>query len=288
MLIGLCAIWGVTWPILKIALNEIPPFSARTVTAVTGTLTLYGLCLVMRRSFRVPSSRAWGYIVVASFLNIIAFSMLSAFAQLTTTTSRVTILIYTIPIWSVLLAWPFLGERPNRMQVIALGLCAAGLTVLVYPLTGHGLPLGIPLAVATGFCWAAGTVYLKWARIQADPMGVAFWQLAIAAVVITAFTFAIDGGLDVGRARLDGWSAVLWTGIVGNGVAYALWFPVIRRLPAVAASLGILSVPVIGVVGSTLLLGELPTGADTVGFALILAASACILLAGQPRAQPSA
>ena len=41
-------------------------------------------------------------------------------------TSRVTILAYTMPIWSVLLAWPLLGERPTGTQAIGLGLCGAG------------------------------------------------------------------------------------------------------------------------------------------------------------------
>ncbi len=104
-------------------------------------------------------------------LNIIGFSVFSAFAQLAATTSRVTILAYTMPVWSVLLAWPFLGERPSRMQWIALALCIAGLAILIYPLTGSGVPLGIMLALAVGLSWAAGTVYVKWAHIELDPMG---------------------------------------------------------------------------------------------------------------------
>jgi drug/metabolite transporter (DMT)-like permease len=69
--------------------------------------------------------------------------------------------------------------------------------------------------------------------------------------------------------------------VVGNGIAYALWFPAMRRLPAIAASLGVLSVPVIGIVASFLILGEIPTVPDIVGFALILVASGCVLLTRQ-------
>jgi drug/metabolite transporter (DMT)-like permease len=46
----------------------------------------------------------------------------------------------------------------------------------------------------------------------------------------------------------------------------------------VTVSLGVLGSPVIGVASSILVLGERPTAADIVGFALILAASACVLL----------
>jgi len=44
------------------------------------------------------------------------------------------------------------------------------------------------------------------------------------------------------------------------------------------ASLGILSVPAVGVISTAALLGEWPTLPDVIGFALIFAASACVLL----------
>ena len=40
MLVGVCLIWGVTWPVMRIALNEIPPLSMRASTAGIGTLTM--------------------------------------------------------------------------------------------------------------------------------------------------------------------------------------------------------------------------------------------------------
>ena len=128
-------------------------------------------------------------------------------------TSRVTILAYTMPIWSVLLAWPLLGERPTGTQAIGLGLCGAGLAVLIYPLVANGIPLGILLAIAIGVSWAAGTVYLKWARIDADPMGVASWQLTIAFVVIAACLLIFEGGLDLSAAHADALFALIFVGL---------------------------------------------------------------------------
>jgi drug/metabolite transporter (DMT)-like permease len=72
---------------------------------------------------------------------------------------------------------------------------------------------------------------------------------------------------------------VVFSGIIGSGVAYFMWFEIVRRLPAMTASLGVLSVPVVGVVSSVLLLGEQPTVPDIIGFVLIFAAAACVLLA---------
>jgi drug/metabolite transporter (DMT)-like permease len=282
MLVLLCLIWGVTWPAMKIALNEIPPFSMRASSAGLGALTLFLICLVKRRSFRIPNAKAWAHVVIASLLNVVCFSLFSAFAQLAAATSRVAIVTYTMPIWAVVLAWAILGERPTRIQGGAIALCAIGLAVLIHPLIATGIPLGILLAIATGLSWAAGTVYLKWARIEADPMGAASWQLTIAFFIIAAFLLIFEGRLHLDAADAGALSALAFSGVVGNGIAYGLWFAILRRLPAVTASLGILGIPVIGVLSSMLILGERPTTTDFIGFAFIFAASASILTTPHP------
>jgi drug/metabolite transporter (DMT)-like permease len=277
MLAALCVVWGLTWPIMRIALNEVPPFTMRTISVGVGGAMLFAICAVKRRSLRLPGAKGWTHVAIAAMLNVASFSVFSAFAQLSAATSRVAILSYTMPIWAVILAWIFLRERPTGMQPIAIALCAAGLAVLIYPLAETRIPIGILLALATGVSWAAGTVYLKWARLEVDPMAIATWQVAMSFVVIGACMLIFEGGPELQAAHSDGLIATLLAGVLGTGTAYALWFSIIRRLPATTASLGVLGSPVIGVISSVLLLGERPTPADIVGFALILGASACVL-----------
>ena len=285
MLVGVCLIWGVTWPVMRIALNEIPPLSMRASTAGIGTLTMLAICLVTRRSLRLRFGKTWLHAIAASLLNVVAFSLLSAFAQIETATSRVAILTYTMPIWAVLLAWVVLGERPTRVHLAALGLCVVGLAVLICPLARTGIPLGVLLAVGSGLSWAAGTVYLKWARVSADPMGFASWQITIAFFLIASATLIFEGRLNLSGAHTSALLAVAFSGIAGNALAYALWFGVVRRVSAVTASLGTLATPVIGVVATVLVLGERPSTADIVGFALIFTASACVVFAPLLRAK---
>ena len=40
MLVALGLIWGITWPVMKIALNEIPPLTMRATAAVFGAVTI--------------------------------------------------------------------------------------------------------------------------------------------------------------------------------------------------------------------------------------------------------
>src|SRR2546425_824947 len=164
MLVAVSLAWGLSWPALKIALNDIPPFSMRVGTSGLATFTLFSLALLRRRNMRIRSSVAAVHLVVAGCLNIACFTLFSAFAQLATATSRVAVLAYTMPIWAALFAYPILGERLNLISGISLLLCAVGLTVLIYPLLGSSDLIGLVLALATAVSWAAGTVYLKWAR----------------------------------------------------------------------------------------------------------------------------
>ena len=278
MLVGLCLIWGFTWPVMRIALNEIPPLSMRASTAAIGALTMLAICFVSRQSLRMPFGKSWLHVIAASLLNVVAFSLLSAFAQMETATSRVAILTYTMPIWAVLLAWAVLGERPTRVQAAALALCVVGLVVLIGPLARTGLPTGILLAAASGVSWAAGTVYLKWARIEGDPVAVAAWQLTVALCFVAVCVPLVEGGLHLTQASPTALFGTVFTGLAGSGLAYFLWFRIVGSLPAMTASLGILSTPVIGVLSTALILGERPTGPDVVGFVLIFAASACVVL----------
>jgi drug/metabolite transporter (DMT)-like permease len=281
MLVFLSIGWGVTWPIMRIALEEIPPLSMRLGTTACGAAVLFLAAWLLRRDLEIPTGIGRIHLALSGAFNVFGFSLFTAFAQLSTATSRVAILAYTMPIWSCLLARPVLGERLTANRMIALVLCMAGLAVLVFPLWHAGVPTGIVLATGAGVSWAAGTIYLKWARIPGDPIGIAAWQVFMGFVGMIACVTMFE---DFSHLRSASWLAlacVAFTGIIGSGIAYLLWIEIVQRLPAMTASLGVLSAPVIGVVASMLMLGERPTLPDVVGFALIFAASACVLI--QPR-----
>ncbi len=285
MLVLLSLGWGVTWPVMRIALEEIPPVSMRTGAAAFGAAVLFAFAWLSRRDISIPPGVGRIHILIAGVLNIVGFSLFSAFAQLSAMTSRVAFLTYTMPIWSCLLARFVLGERMTANRQIALALCITGLAVLIYPLADHGIPGGLLLATGAGVTWAMGTIYLKWARIAGDPIGIAAWQVLAAFFVMGGAVFFVEGAPQFWPASALALSCMVFTGAVGSGIAYLLWFEIVRRLPAMTASLGVLASPVIGVLSSMLVLGERPTLADAVGFALIFAAAASVLIQPQQAAR---
>ena len=278
LLILLALVWGLSWPIMKIALDEIEVWTFRALGYSISTVSLFALIRLQGRSPAIPRGMPWLHVVVASMFNIVGFGLFSSFAQLAATTSRVVIINYSMPVWASLVAWPILGEGLTRRAGLGLVLCIAGLTVLVYPVAAAQSVVGLMLALGCALCWAAGTVYMKWARIPGDLLTITAWQIAVGAAVFVAGLLMFQGVPTPALVSLKAILAVIYNGLIGTGFAYILWFAIIARLPTATASLGSLATPVVGVTSSMLMLGEWPTTADMIGFALIFAAAACVLM----------
>ena len=248
---------------------------------------MFALAALAGRPVRNPSRSLWGYIAIVSLFNIVVFSICVAFAQLHTMTGRVAILVYTMPIWASVMSWFILGERLNRYTILALALCCAGMAVLVYPIAQAGIPAGILLSLAAAFSWAIGTIYIMNSHKSVDPYTLSALQLLVALVVMLALAALFERSFEISHVGWKAWAGVAFAGFFGSAMAYYLWFHIIRLLPASTASLGALSSPVIGLVSSIFLLGEIPTTTDIIGFALIFAASFCALLTPQSPTPPS-
>jgi drug/metabolite transporter (DMT)-like permease len=278
MLVALCFAWGLTWPAMRMALDEIPVFSMRVVTLGLGSGALFLYVALRGRSLSPGGWKNFAHLSVSGILNVLSFSLFSVIAMMFATTGRVAMLCYTMPIWAAVFAWLVLGECFTRVRVAALILCVAGMAILIGPLLRTGNPIGLAIAVGIGVSWAAGTVYVKWAAIKGDPYVNAGWQVFVSFVIVVACLPLFEGSLHFSQAHAPAILAMIFAGLVGSGLAYFLWFGIVGRVPAMTASLGVLSAPVIGVISTAILLGEWPTVADMIGYALIFAASACVVV----------
>jgi drug/metabolite transporter (DMT)-like permease len=269
--------WGFNWIATAIALHEVDPWSLRLAGTGIGTATLFVTALLTGHNLRVPQGE-WPHVMVAGFFNVAAFQILSAFAQLSGATSRAIIITYSMPIWATMLSLVLLGERLNKIRLIAFVLCIVGLSILLWPLLTGGFPLSIFLSLGCALSWAFATIYMKWVKATVPPLANAAWQLLFGFVLITAGTYVVEGYPRLWPLHSNVLIALLYIGIFGVGLAHFLWWAIVGQLPAITASIGALLVPVIGVIASTVFLGERPTFTDILGFMLIFAAAACVLL----------
>jgi drug/metabolite transporter (DMT)-like permease len=269
--------WGFNWVAARIILETLPPWTMRALGIGLGDLTLFTAALVTGVTLRVPRGER-RKILIAGFFNVAVFNVCSAYAQVYGTTSRAIVIAYSMPIWAALLAHFVLKEKLNAVKLASLALCAIGLGILIFPLARSGIPFGALFALICAWTWAAGTVYLKWAKIKAATLAIAAWQLLFGWLMLAAGTLIFEGVPHLWPLPMHTVAWIGYNGLIGMGLAYFLWFVVIDRLPATTASLGSLLVPVVGVIGSAWLIGERPSATDIVGFACIFSAAASVLL----------
>jgi drug/metabolite transporter (DMT)-like permease len=275
--------WGANWPAIKIGLSGMTPWTFRLISFTVGALTLMTVVKLTGRNLAVRGAMTWVHLFMSSVLNVIAFGVFSTFAMLTASTGSVAVVSYSFPVWACLLAWLMLGERLRGGALLGLGLCLAGLVVLIYPVIGSVAVFGLTLSLASAITWAIGTIYLKLIKIPGDVVANTAWQIAIAAMVVLVCTLAFQGVEATWHPiPAKALAAVLFNGIVGSSISYLLWYHVVGRLPATTAALGSLASPAVGVVASVLVLGEVPSTTDLIGYGLIFAAAMSVIL--QPRA----
>ena len=269
--------WGFNWIAARFILQALPPWTMRAVGIGLGDLTLFTAAAIAGVSLAVPRGERVK-ILIAGFFNVLIFNVCSAYAQIYGTTSRAIVIAYSMPIWAALLAHFVLREKLSGVKLGALALCATGLAILIWPLARAGLPLGALFALGCAWTWAAGTVYLKWAKIRAATLASAAWQLLSGGLMLTAGMLVFEGVPHLWPLPPHVVAWIGYNGLIGMGLAYFLWFVVVDRLPTTTASLGSLLVPVVGVIGSAWLVGERPSFTDAIGFACIFASAASVLL----------
>ncbi len=283
--------WGLNWPAVKTMLTIIPPFAARALGLGLGVVLLVALA-GLRRTRLWPQRAAWPAILVGGLLTVAVFNICTAFAQLTTSTSRAAVLTFTMPLMSAGLAWWLLGDRPDRRSQVALALGGLGVATLAVPVlqalaglaTGasHTALWGLLLPLGAALAWALGTVATKRWPPPGDRIVITAWQLGIGAAVAAA------AALVAGERLPTAWPlrvqvALAWHVLIATAVAYVLWYRLLASASATVSSLTTLAVPVVGVLGAMALVGDRPSASDWVGFSLVLGGAALALLrVGKP------
>jgi drug/metabolite transporter (DMT)-like permease len=247
--------WGLNWPAMKLLLREWPPLFSRGCAGVTAALLIAGAASLLGQRLALPRGMA-GRLALAAFFNVFAWMGFSTLAMRWLSAGQGALLVYTMPAWATLLAWPLLGQRPAARALAGLGLCIGGIAVLMsgqeLSLGGAALP-GVVLALAAAFFFALGTVVLK--PLPLPPLAVLAWQVGVGCAPMVALGLAFE------HPKFDalsaaGWGVMIYMTAVPMGVCYLAWFAALRRVPPATASVATLLTPVVGTLSAAIALGE--------------------------------
>lgn len=247
--------WGLNWPAMKFLLREMPPLFARGMAGVTAALVIALIAALLGQRLALPRELA-GRVFIAASLNVFAWMGFSTLSLRWLSAGQGALLVYTMPVWATLLAWPLRGCRPAAGALAGLALCVAGIGLLFgaeLASLGAGKLPGVLFALAAALLFALGTVVLK--PVALPPLTILAWQIGFgcAPMIVLGLLFESPRLQDLSAT---GWVLMAYMTAVPMGLCYFTWFAALRRLPAATASVATLLTPVIGIVAAALALGE--------------------------------
>jgi drug/metabolite transporter (DMT)-like permease len=212
MLGSLILMWGICWPVYKVALSYTPPILFAGMRTLIGGL-LIGVAIFPSYK-RIRWKKTWHIYLISALFNAFLFYGLQTVGLQYAPEGLFTVIVYLQPVLIGVLAWLWLGERLTTGKIVGLLLGFVGVGVIsLTGLTGHVSLVGIVLALITAVSWALGTVYVKKVGNTVD----AFWLVAFQCIL---------GGLALSIIGLgsEHWSSIVWNVPYVSALAYGSTF----------------------------------------------------------------
>lgn len=276
-LVVLSFVWGITWVLSKQALAYAPPFAFAAERCVGGALALI---VVMRLTGRRLTLTAPKQTLAISLVQVSGFMIFQTCALVIGGPGKTSVLIFTMPIWTLILARIVLGEKLRGLQWIAAVSTLTGLLFIIAPWNLQGNLVGDFLGVGAAMCWAGGTILVKRFRAnhRVDLINLTTWQMLIGSIPLIFLALILP---EHPTQWTPHYIVLLFIiSLISTSLGWWLWIYILDSLPAWEASLSVLGTPVIAIVSSTLMLGEQFKMSEVMGMLLIGAGLSFLSLFG--------
>lgn len=298
LLVLVNAMWAGQYAAYKTATEAMGPITVSAWTFLLAAVVLSPFLLREKRRFSPPDSparqsksafsslprRGWSTQDIASFVVIGVFGLIPASAFLAwgtmrSTASNAAIIYLTIPIITAVLATAILGEKMTRARWLSLFVALCGVLILsdidwrhLDLVSGRYLFANVLVLLA---CFSSSfyNVYSKGLLRRFSPLEVLVFGYVIAVAVCLPLLIWVE---PLTIAQIMGytvwtWFSVMILSVFSWGIAMVLWMFLLRRLDVSQASVSVYLLPFLGILISTLTLGEKITSTMIVGGLMTLA-----------------
>jgi drug/metabolite transporter (DMT)-like permease len=286
--IALGLIWGSSFLWIKIAVQEIDPFTLVGWRLLFGALGMLVVLFVRRPEF--PRGRsAWLAMGVMGIINTALPFTLISWGEQTIDSAVASILNSTVPLFTLLIAHYFLhDERFTLQRVIGLVVGFLGILALLgrdlRPGGLHAGALGQAAVLLAAVSYASASVFGRRTMRDVSPLVQAFVPMVAADAVV--WSLATQAGTPGRLPALPiTWLALLWLGLLGSCAAYLLYFNLLHSVGATRTTMVTYVFPVVGVALGVVFLGETADWHLLAGALLVVAS--IIIVNWTPRAVPA-
>ena len=272
-LLSLAAIWGGSFLFMRIGAPVLGPALMIEYRVAFAALFLALVALALKKPLDLRQN--WRHYLVLGFFNSALPFLLFAFAAQTLSASVLSVLNATAPIWGALIAaaWSRHALPARSVLGLALGMCGVALLVgFDRVATQAGANWAIVAGLLAAFSYGIATTYARSAR-SVEPFANAHGSMWAATLLVLPALAFFPAPATPGIGVMG---AVLTLGVLCSGIAYLLYFRLIRDVGATSALTVTFMVPVFGILWGSLFLGEVIGWYTIAGSAIVIVGTALV------------
>jgi len=271
------ALWGTSFPIIKLGLATIDPFAFVFWRFLVASVTLLVVMqLLGKLKFKITDKKM---LVLLGIANGSGY-LLQYVGMNYTTTAKAALFINLSAMWVALLSPRLLGEGFSRKKIAGVLFGLAGIIFVSTNLDFSGLSgghlIGDVMLLVSGVAWALFMIYNK--KLITGSTSAVFqsmtWVLVL--TMLSIVPFSVFAGTRLFDLAGMAWAAIAYTAIACWVIPYYLWLEGLKHLSALISSVLLLSEIVVAVVASVAVLKEPVTVFSTIGAFFIIIAIALV------------
>ena len=267
------ALLGFSFVPIKLGLRELPPLAMVALRFLFAAVPLV--------FFIKPPRMPWRFIAAYGFfIGVCQFGLLFLGMNLGMPAGLSSLVIQVQIFFTIGLAIAFLGDRPQRQNLIGAVVATVGVVLLgAYKLIGGTTAtlVGFVLVLIGALAWAIGNVIAKRAAgaHDDDMFALVVWSSLIPPLPLAVLSYAFEGGAAawhaVATASAFTWGCVLFLAWGATLFGFASWAGLLHRYPTALVSPFALLIPVSGLASGALFLGESLAPLQMLGVLLVFA-----------------
>lgn len=268
LLIFLVVIWGINWPISKIALDYAPPLLFAGIRTVIGGCILILIALPKFKELRMK--QLWPVYLTSAVLSIVFYYGFQTIGLQYVPAGLFSSIVFLQPVLLGIFSWLWLGESMYGLKLAGLLLGFVGVAALsIGGLNGSISIWGIVLALASALSWALGTIYIKKNAVRVDMLWMTAMQITIGGIILLLSGFVTEN-----------WSDIVWSGafivdtlfiaIFVIALGWLVYFKLINEGEAGKVGSFTFLIPLISIITSVIFLKEKITLNLVIGLLLIV------------------
>jgi O-acetylserine/cysteine efflux transporter len=259
-------LWGFTFVVMRDLLDVLPPFLMSTLRVVAAGAPVLVL-------WRVPKIPFYWVLLLGATQGVVQMSLLLFGMQFGMPAGLASLVLQMQVLFTTLLAFMLLGEKPGRAQYAGIAISLVGMIVIASTMPGGGTLIGFGIVILAALTWATSNIAVKFAGTD-DVISLVAWAHVIGILPLLALSYGLEGQNEIFHILAElSWfrvGEIAFLGGISTFGGFTLWSYLMRKNSASTVAPFSLIIPIAGMTSTALILGEELSTLRMVGAGLVL------------------